>query len=45
VPALLAFLSYTAMAFAAPSAAPHQNFHLAVYIPVSIVEHMHEDPQ
>jgi len=33
------------MAFAAQSAAPHKNFHLAVYIPVSIVEHMHEDPQ
>jgi hypothetical protein len=32
-------------AFAASPADPHKNFHVAVYIPVSIVQHMHDDPK
>lgn len=33
------------MASLAQSAEPHKNFRVAVYIPVAIVEHMHDDPQ
>jgi hypothetical protein len=43
--ALLPFLAAKAMASSLPSAEPHKNFQVAVYIPVAVVEHMHQDPQ
>jgi hypothetical protein len=43
---ILLFLSFcTFSAFAASSAEPHKNFKIAVYIPVTVVQHMHDDPK
>lgn len=42
---LLVFAFFTGIVSAALAAEPHKNFHVAVYIPVSIVQRMHDDPQ
>ena len=41
---LLIFSLLSASLFAA-TAEPHKNFHIAVYIPVTIVQRMHDDPK
>ena len=38
-------LLFAASAMFAATAEPHKNFRIAVYIPVTVVQHMHDDPQ
>jgi hypothetical protein len=42
---LLIVAFFSSALFGATTAEPHKNFHIAVYIPVSIVQRMHDDPQ